>query len=335
VVNSLEDIDYGLDVNYVAVNQKQWDTAVAPVLESFDMHSPLNRRLLENNAGQILDVLGASLEASFIRAGYGPPPHTFPVAPVPFVPSDLEQLVGWFDAGDSSTILLEGPSGVRRWANKITNVHASQQVVVDQPQVVTADLNGRDVISFNGTNQYLTLPLRAVAGFTLFVVGKYQVTGSAIGTWMAATGFEGSFGGPDCRIHQDGSGAPSGTPVMAVKAVDYVPTSLALGGNTYGIVEYAESIEGGGTLTVGVDGSVASIFTGDTTDDHWDPSRELFGQSPPILAAIGRRNAGINGAASYDYLEGSIAEIVLYERVLSDEERAFVRSYLQTAWGLP
>jgi|GEM_PF-3491662 len=335
VVNSLDGIDYALDSNYVAVNQKQWDTAVAPVLDSFDMRSPLNQRLLESNVGQVLDVLGASLEASFTRAGYGPGSNTFPVAPVPFVPSDLEGLVGWFDAGDSSTILLNGPAGVRRWANKVTNVHASQQVLADQPQVVAADLNGRDVISFDGVTQHLTLPLRVLDDFTLFVVGKYQVTGSAIGTWFAATGFEGSFGGPDCRVHQDGSGAPSGTPVMAVKTVDYIPTSLALAANTYGIVEYRESIGGAGTMAVGVDDSATTIFTGDTTDDHWDPGQELFGQSPPILAAIGRRNAGINGAASYDYLEGSLAEIVLYERVLSDDERAFVHLYLQTAWGLP
>lgn len=116
--------------------------------------------------------------------------------------------------------------------------------------------------------------------------------------------------------------------------VDSSTASTVLAAATWGLVEYLGKISPQeGSLQVGVGGIVTSVFNGDTSNDHWDPSRQLFGESPPILAAIGRRNAGINGAVTYDYLEGSIGEVLLYTSVLSEDDRVLVRSYLDTKWG--
>lgn len=344
-VNAIPNLDYGLDTNFVAINQKQWDTAVAPVLQrsEFDMTTPLNRSLLETGrVGEILSALGWALEDAFVQAGYGPSSASFPLfpspAPVPFVPTDFPGLLGWFDASDSTTVTLEGGGPeVRRWENKnnATTFNASQQTLADQPEVVTADLNGLDVISFDGTSQHFTLPLSNVFDFTLFVVGLYNA-GSDIGTWFAATGFEDSFGGPDCRVHQTNTVGPQGTLVTARNGVDISTTADSLTVGTYGLVEYAGLIAPSeGRLETGIDGDVTVVFNGDTSNDHWDDDRQLFGESPPILAAIGRRNAGINGAASFDYLDGRIAEILLYTSVLSEDDRSSVRSYLKNKWGLP
>lgn len=350
-VEAIPGLDYALDANFIAINQKQWDRAVAPVLErpEFDMRTSLNRSLLNNGGvSQILSALGFALEASFVEAGYGPASSDLPLfpppSPVPFVPTDIAGLLGWFDASDSSTVTLEGGGpGVRRWENKNadTTFNASQQTLADQPQLVTGDLNGLDVVSFDGSSQHFTLPLDDVFDYTLFVVGRFETgaTGN-IGTWFAATGFDGSFGGPDCRIFQTdalGTLGPIGAPLQSRDNKNVLDTSGAvLPAGSYGFCEYSALISPTGRMETGVGGTNSVVFGGDTTNDHWDPDRQLFGESPPLLAAIGRRNAGINGAeASFDYLEGRIGEILMYTSVLSEGDRANVRSYLKTKWGLP
>ena len=347
MVDSIPGLSYALGANFVAVNQMQWDLAVAPVMAQpqFNMTTPLNRSLLNTGrVNEILAALGFALEASFVQAGYGPPSSAFPITqppqPVPFVPTDIDGLIGWFDASDSTTITLEGAGPeVRRWENKNTDgtFNASQQTLADQPTVVTAAQNGLDVVSFDGVSQHLTLPLADVFDFTLFVVGKYDVGATSdIGTWFAATGFDGSFGGPDCRIFTTNVVGPVGVPVTSRNNINTFTTTSVLNAGVYDQVEYAgKTTPQSGSLQTGVRGVISQVFSGDTSNDYWDDSRQLFGESPPILAALGRRNAGINGAATYDYLEGSIGEILLYTSVLSNADRSSVRSYLKTKWALP
>lgn len=331
---------FNLGSNFVAVNQQQWERAVAPVLEAFfgPNAGPLGRKLREiGSTDQLLNALGEDLKQSFIEAGYGPASPASVPSQIPFVPDDLENLTLWFDASDSATITLVG-SDVQRWENKANaaQFHASQPIPGDRPELISGDLNGLDVIELDGT-EYMTLPLDALTDCSLFVLAKYQTSATARGTFFAATGFDNSFGGPDGRINQDGSAEASGAPVTAVDTIDY-PAANTLAADTYGIIEFYESIGGSNVVEIAVGTTSANeetVFTGDTTNDFWDPGRDTFGESAPILAAIGRMNAGINGAeATFDYLEGSIAEILFYMRVLSSSERASVRSYLRTKWGI-
>ena len=336
-VRSWRNLNYGLEGNSVAINDKQWETAVRPVLEQYIDQRPILQAFLDRGlVQQALDILGAALAQSFKDAGYGVGTGPTTPDPVPFVPTDLTGLLGWFDASDSSTITLEGPAGVRRWENKTSGIeyNASQQVLADQPAVVSADLNGLDVVSFDGTSDHLTMPFPVVSDWSCFLVGKFLTTGGPRGTYLAATGFDGSFGGPDLRIEQDGSVNPSGSCLTAIGAAE-VNTTAVLADDTYGLLEWHETLGAPGLVEVGVSGATESLYVGDTSNDGWDSSRQLFGESPPLLAALGRRNSGINGASSFDYLEGSLAELVFYIRVLSSEERTGPRDYLRTKWGLP
>ncbi len=75
VLESVPLVGTGLQFQVVAVNEKQWDTAVRSVLENsqFNLGSPLNQHLLNTgNVASVVEVIGEALRLSFIDAGYGP-----------------------------------------------------------------------------------------------------------------------------------------------------------------------------------------------------------------------------------------------------------------------
>ena len=89
-----------------------------------------------------------------------------------------------------------------------------------------------------------------------------------------------------------------------------------------------------GTATIGVNAFDQQVFSGNTSDDFWDPTRQLFGEPEPIDAALGRSNWGINPARTFDYLSGNIGQILLYPRVLAEGERVQVLNVLREKWDL-
>ena len=60
----------------VWINDKQYQTAVVPVLTSaqFDASSPVFQALNANNQSYLLNAIGEALAISFNEAGYGPLP---------------------------------------------------------------------------------------------------------------------------------------------------------------------------------------------------------------------------------------------------------------------
>lgn len=66
------------DASYfpVVVSWLQWENAVVPVLTDPDLliRAPLIKRAIqEGRLGSLVDLVGKKLEASFRKAGYGPP----------------------------------------------------------------------------------------------------------------------------------------------------------------------------------------------------------------------------------------------------------------------
>lgn len=75
VADSILQLGVGLTMMNVAVNDKQWDTAVRPVLEDprFNPRTPLNQHRIDVGlVSQLVDEIGEALRLSFISAGYGP-----------------------------------------------------------------------------------------------------------------------------------------------------------------------------------------------------------------------------------------------------------------------
>lgn len=74
-----------------------------------------------------------------------------------WTPAQLSGLALWLDAADPNTITLNG-STVSQWRDKSGNSrHANQATATSQPAYTTAGLNGRNVLTFDGTNDLFEL----------------------------------------------------------------------------------------------------------------------------------------------------------------------------------
>lgn len=250
----------------------------------------------------------------------------------------IEQVgpVIYLDASDSSTITLNA-GFVEEWADKSTFFNnAVQAVAGNRPTVAPASLNGLDTIFFDETlDQFLNIELKARADWHLFVVGRFLASvANTRGTFLSAAGFDGTFGGIDGKIYQDSSVQPVGTPFTFISPSEVPMAGTTLGAGAYGILEWKESISSTGTASIGVNAFDQQVFSGDTSDDFWDPTRQTFGEPIPLQAAVGRSNWGINPGRTYDYLSGNIGQILLYPRVLAEGERTQVLNVLRAKWGL-
>ena len=210
-----------------------------------------------------------------------------------------------------------------------------QAVSADRPRLVLADLNGLNVLSFDGTSQHLILPLDSFREWTLFVVGKRQTSATSDrGTFVSAMGKELTFGGMDAYVLQS---AVLGTEGVLQTYVDaqggFLSTVGDTAADTYAVLEWAQTAAVAGVSDAGIDGTVEVLVDCmDTRDDVFDSTRQPDVEPTPVTGVIGRTNAGVNAGFGFHYLEGSIAEIALYNRRLSDEERETVRAGLQAKW---
>jgi len=242
----------------------------------------------------------------------------------------------YLDASDASTLTLTG-GAVERWADKSTMFNdAVQEVAGNRPTVAAASLNGLDTLFFDETlDQFMNVQLKARADWHLFVVGRFMASVlNARGTFFSAAGFDGTFGGIDGKIYQDSSVQPVGTPFTYIDPSEVPMVGTTLGSGTFGILEWRETISGTGTATISVNAFEQDVFSGNTTDDFWDPTRQTFGEPVPLQAAVGRSNWGVNPARTFDYLSGNIGQILLYPRVLAEGERIQVLNVLRAKWGL-
>lgn len=242
----------------------------------------------------------------------------------------------YLDASDSSTITLNG-GVVEEWGDKSTFFNdAVQPSAANRPTVAAASLNGLDTVRFDATlSQFMNIPLKARSDWHLFVVGRFFVNvANPRGTFLSAAGFDGTFGGIDGKIYQDPSVQPTGTPFTFISPSEVPMVGTTLGAGTFGILEWRESISSEGTAAIGVNAFDQQVFSGNTSDDFWDPTRQTFGEPVPLQAAVGRSNWGVNPGRTFDYLDGNVGQVLLYPRVLAEGERVQVLNVLRAKWGL-
>jgi len=242
----------------------------------------------------------------------------------------------YLDASDADSLTITG-GAVERWADKSTFFNdAVQDVAGNRPTVVPASLNGLDTVLFDeALEQFLNMELKARADWHLFVVGRFAASlTNTRGTFLSAAGFDDSFGGIDGKIYQDSSVQPVGTPFTYVNPSEIPMVGTTLGAGTFGILEWRETISGTGEISIGVNAFDQQVFSGNTSQDYWDPTRETFGEAVPLMASLGRSNWGVNPARTFDYLSGNIGQVLLYPRALASGERVQVLNVLREKWGL-
>jgi hypothetical protein len=257
--------------------------------------------------------------------------------PTTFVnPTSITGLQLWLDASDPSVLfdatsggsLVAADGGVARWEDKSGNArHATQVTAGSRPARKTAIQGGRDVLRFDGSDDWLTsadfadlssgtamtcfcVVKRAATGSGHTIIAKYERTPnqtSAEDGWLfrliSSNALNAAFG-------QDGSYSQQ-TTTSAVTASSF--SSLSFKATAGSLTTLTAIYQNGVALESTSSGGVQTL---DNT-------------TYPITIGVQRYNG-----VSYDLFNGDIAEIIIYDSALSDTNRGLLESYLISKWAI-
>lgn len=245
----------------------------------------------------------------------------------PFLPTRMGggNLQLWLDASDTSTITESGGS-VSAWADKSGNGNnATQGTASAQPLTGVADMNGKNVIRFDGVNDALSVAASSTinniwaSGGTVIVVYRVNnVNGRALDK-SGASGTAGwrlywtdeSAGEQDLLFQHDAATGEYGTITTAREISQTKPT--------INIATYSKAtpstfanfyIDSTTASSVGVFGSGSGAADDDSGSDLYIGNREDLARP----------------------MNGDVAEIIAYDRTLSSAEISLVYSYLANKW---
>jgi hypothetical protein len=237
----------------------------------------------------------------------------------PFIPTNGLSL--WLDANDSATVLNSGTPAtngdpVSQWSDKSgNNNHATQSNGSLQPILSTNTLNGKPTIYFDGSGQQLNF-VNNIAGdvYSIFIVCKN--TDNSVGSmffWNNQNNFASYFG-----VIKDPNWNPVGKNRLLLSNYD------ANGG--YGNSDFAYS------------GLLANndFFLGSAVRNNSNIKVCLDGIKGDTFGSFTRTDT-FNKIGGYGFgyeINGNIAEIIAYNRALSDLEKRDVETYLNSKYNL-
>lgn len=205
--------------------------------------------------------------------------------------------------GDAG-VVADGAGRVSTWQDQSTNGHhASMSALTRQPQLVSNALHGKPVLRFFGTQSLSFASPVSPTQFSVFVVGLNRKASFA----SMILGPGGSS--PNNQLRWESS-----TEVLFVGTDNNLPVITSNIGDTR-VYHALSAVYDGATMTVFRDGGARSTHAFATT-------------GPWTFASIG-------SYYSSEFLEGDLAEIIVYDRPLSTAERDQVQTYLRDKYGLP
>jgi hypothetical protein len=227
-------------------------------------------------------------------------------------PTDINNLNLWLDGDDSSTITLNG-SNVSQWDDKSGNgYNATQTTAANQPLYNSTGLNNKGILDFNGSSHYLSYPsVGSTDAVTVFVVVKADTLASfrhILGSNGWAIGYTHFLYGNTTRFSF---------------AVNNRNPTDAFATNPFNTGVYR---------IVGV--------TADSSNVKFYLNGGADGTTPVVAPQTMTLGAGKIGAwenlvATVErFWDGQIAEIIIYNKVLSTTERQAVETYLTNKWGI-
>lgn len=222
-----------------------------------------------------------------------------------FNPRRVSNLSMWLDASDSSTITVG--TGVSQWKDKSTNASLwAQSTGNNQPATGTQTLNGKNVLVFDGSNDTLTCsaPFNAYP-LTLFFVQRLTALTSFGMTYASGSG-------NDFNLRQDGTSGRIQIQMPSGAATYTSNLFLTTEAQVISIV-YDSTIA---NSVAYLNGTAMTTFSGSFSQPLWSGTHH-----------IGAR------AGSF-FMQGWIAEILVYSKTVSATERASITSYLGKKWGI-
>lgn len=218
---------------------------------------------------------------------------------------------GWWDASDESTLTKSG-SSVSQWNDKSgLGRNFVQATAANQPVTGTNTLNGLTTITFDGVNDGMTAN-GGVSGkvvTSMFVVMKMITQGTTINT-----GFS-----------QGGSGTFFASRIL------YRNTGNALTLDRWGGGYAASNWDVGGPF------HCFGVVINSATSLTLVRDRETFTGTAGTLIAMLSNNVDIGyfSSPSPQYWSNiAVAEVVLFHRTVTPQERLLLTDYFSAKWGL-
>lgn len=230
-----------------------------------------------------------------------------------WTPADITTAL-WLDAADASTVTTVS-GGVSQWSDKSGNArHATQATAGSRPTVASAALNSKNVVTFDGNNDFLSLPGITLDTDNTFVFSVYQRSSAG--------------------VHSIDVGS--------------IPESQADSVRGYGNWWFTDNILYSqlrtsnpstfgthGTASTSTGAFINSLARNSTGTQAWrngstlGTRQQVSATLNPVLSYVGRQ-----GVASGGYASGYIAEIVVGRFDISDLNRQKIEGYLAHKWGL-
>ncbi len=220
-------------------------------------------------------------------------------------PDQIPGLSLWLRA--DSAVVLNGTS-VEQWSDCSGNTNnAVQTTTTSQPEYITNSLNGLPALRFNGTTSFLEFPsgfLNNYSNLTLFLVIKPSL-------------------GSNSGIFAPSNDAGVGLEVLAMSGVH----ELRISGN----IKYSSGMFVNNAFTIS-----DFIYNASTTN--------AYENGTALAPATGGAALNYNGvyalgryAAAYGsyYSAFDIAEIIIYNQALSNQDRITVEDYLYKKYSTP
>lgn len=213
----------------------------------------------------------------------------------------------WLDAADDTAFSYSSGTSVSQWRDKSSNnFHASQGTVASQPSRSTAQ-NSRKTVNFDGTNDTVTIPnFTCNSEMSIFVV-------SNCGTSLLIEHSTDANSNQGFYFYGGGNGM-----IYITRATGSIIFNSNWLSGGYSIASAANST--GLDLLTYKNGTQQTIIT--------DGRSSLTNSYITNTLYIGSR--GANSLWS----SGPIAEIIIYNRKVTNAERNLIHTYLGQKWGI-
>ena len=257
---------------------------------------------------QVNTYLQQKWNTSFLITARAPP-----IVARSFIPTDIPDCLLWLDAADTSSITLSGGISVVSWYDKSGNGNTAT-VPDTSPVYMEASVNGMGIISFDGSATFLNSPCTInTASHSLFVVHNPGSTAS-------------TTSGNDTRLlsFQDTLGYII-FPYNYNSRVGYI--------NSFTDSSAVSLFEGNVAGAYQV--LCANIQSGDLAT--YNNGALITSSSAALLSSTSDTlSIGAYGVVpnQEQFYYGSVAEIIIYNTVLTSSQRIQVESYLAWKWGI-
>jgi hypothetical protein len=218
-----------------------------------------------------------------------------PVTPVT-APTDIAGCIGWWDASDASSITQSGGL-ISQWNDKSGNGKHATASGTARP-MYTGTRNGRNVITFDGVANRLSTSLNDRATQTLFVVARNNDVDSGVRRSVSYRAERSIYNG----VTQWNWFSPT-VGINGAPTSEYSIAGVVIASNT--------------SLTAYGNGALSNAAPADPFDV--DTSRSL---------TIGSEVNAVN------CLNGTMAEVIVFDSALSNVDRARIERYLALKWGV-